>query len=123
MLHRIWLGFFVLAFACGVYQWLGPGDYAVFQRMVAALFDMAALSVELAMMRRATGAPAVGPPSCELPVDRFAAEFHSYSLRAAGQPAIQTDAITAIQIKLQITGLRLQITGGLRQRPGIQHWQ
>ncbi|MCB1679065.1 MAG: spore maturation protein [Halioglobus sp.] len=49
MLHRIWLGFFVLAFACGVYQWLGPGDYAVFQRMVAALFDMAALSVELAI--------------------------------------------------------------------------
>ncbi|MCB1674670.1 MAG: spore maturation protein [Halioglobus sp.] len=49
MLHRIWLGFFVLAFACSLYQWLGPGDYAVFQRMVAALFDMAALSVELAI--------------------------------------------------------------------------
>ncbi len=49
MLHRIWLGFFVLAFLSGFYQWLGLGDAAVFQRMVQALFDMAALSVELAI--------------------------------------------------------------------------
>jgi spore maturation protein SpmA len=49
MLHRIWLGFFVVAFASALYQWLGLGDPGVFQRMVAALFDMAGLSVELAI--------------------------------------------------------------------------
>ncbi len=49
MLHRIWLGFFVLAFASALYQWLGLGDTEVFQRMVTALFDMAGLAVELAI--------------------------------------------------------------------------
>ena len=49
MLHRIWLGFFVVAFISALYQWLGLDDAAVFQRMVAALFDMARLSVELAI--------------------------------------------------------------------------
>lgn len=49
MLHRIWLGFFVVAFISALYQWLGLGDAAVFQRMVAALFDMARLSVDLAI--------------------------------------------------------------------------
>ncbi|MEE4143621.1 MAG: nucleoside recognition domain-containing protein [Halieaceae bacterium] len=49
MLHRIWLGFFVVAFISALYQWLGLGDSEVFQRMVAALFDMARLSVELAI--------------------------------------------------------------------------
>ena len=49
MLHRIWLGFFLLAFAAGLYQWLFAGDADVFQRMVTALFDMAALTVELAI--------------------------------------------------------------------------
>ncbi len=49
MLHRIWLGFFLLAFLAGLYQWLFAGDAEVFQRMVAALFDMAGLTVELAI--------------------------------------------------------------------------
>ncbi|GAB3271468.1 nucleoside recognition domain-containing protein [Parahaliea aestuarii] len=49
MLHRIWLGFFLLAFASALYQWLGQGDSDVFQRMVSSLFDMATLSVELAI--------------------------------------------------------------------------
>jgi len=49
MLHRIWLGFFLVAFASGLFQWLGNGDPEVFQRMVTALFDMAGLSVELAI--------------------------------------------------------------------------
>jgi spore maturation protein SpmA len=49
MLHRIWLGFFVISFISALYQWLGAGDAAVFQRMVQALFDMAGLSVELAI--------------------------------------------------------------------------
>ncbi|MBN7798107.1 nucleoside recognition domain-containing protein [Parahaliea mediterranea] len=49
MLHRIWLGFFLLAFASGLYQWLAVGDAEVFQRMVSSLFEMAGLSVELAI--------------------------------------------------------------------------
>jgi len=49
MLHRIWLSFFVLAFASGLYQWLVGGDADVFQRMVSSLFEMAGLSVELAI--------------------------------------------------------------------------
>lgn len=49
MLHRIWLGFFVVAFASALYQWLAVGDVEVFQRMVSALFEMAGLSVELAI--------------------------------------------------------------------------
>jgi spore maturation protein SpmA len=49
MLHRIWLGFFLIAFLSSLYRWLGLGDAEVFQRMVGALFEMAALSVELAI--------------------------------------------------------------------------
>ncbi len=49
MLHRIWLGFFLIAAVSGSYQWLALGDSAVFQRMVRAIFDMAGLSVELAI--------------------------------------------------------------------------
>ena len=49
MLHRIWLAFFLLAFGSGLFQWLWLDDSAVFQRMVSALFDMASLSVELAV--------------------------------------------------------------------------
>lgn len=47
MLHRIWTGFFLLAFMAGCYQWLWLHDAAVFQRMVT--FDMSKLSVELAI--------------------------------------------------------------------------
>ena len=49
MLHRIWLGFFVIAFAAGLFQWMGQGDAEVFQRMVGSTFEMAGLSVELAI--------------------------------------------------------------------------
>ncbi len=49
MLHRIWLGFFLLAFAGGLYQWLIGGDADVFQRMVQSTFDMSRVSVELAL--------------------------------------------------------------------------
>tara|TARA_R110001599_G_scaffold325947_2_gene538304 strand:- start:29299 stop:30528 length:1230 start_codon:yes stop_codon:yes gene_type:complete len=49
MLHRIWLGFFLLAFLAALAQWLVAGDAAVFQRMVSSLFDMAGLAVELAI--------------------------------------------------------------------------
>lgn len=49
MLHRIWLGFFLVAFVSALFQWLVAGDADVFQRMVGALFEMAGLSVELAI--------------------------------------------------------------------------
>ena len=49
MLHRIWLGFFLLAFLAGLFQWLFNGDADVFARMVGAMFDMAGLTVELAI--------------------------------------------------------------------------
>ncbi|MEM1153764.1 MAG: nucleoside recognition domain-containing protein [Pseudomonadota bacterium] len=49
MLHRIWLGFFLIAFISALYQWLGADDPDVFARMVSALFEMAGLSVELAI--------------------------------------------------------------------------
>ena len=49
MLHRIWLGFFVLGFMSALAQWLLAGDADVFQRMVKASFDMASLSVELSI--------------------------------------------------------------------------
>ena len=39
----------MVAFVSSLYQWLGNGDFEVFQRMVTALFEMAGLSVELAI--------------------------------------------------------------------------
>ena len=64
MLHRIWLGFFLLAFICGLGQWLFAGDADVFQRMVSALFEMATLAVELAPKIRVN---AVGPGPVSTP--------------------------------------------------------
>jgi spore maturation protein SpmA len=50
MLNRLWLGFFLAAFAASLWQWLGLGDGQVFSRLVAALFDMAKLSVEIVLL-------------------------------------------------------------------------
>jgi spore maturation protein SpmA len=50
MLNRLWLSFFLVAFAASLWQWLGLGDSEVFSRMVAALFDMAKLSVEIVLL-------------------------------------------------------------------------
>lgn len=47
MLNTLWLAFFLVAGASGVFRWLVLGDADVFSRLVASLFDMAALSVEL----------------------------------------------------------------------------
>lgn len=47
MLNGIWLSFFIAAFAAAMWQWLGVGDTEVFSRLVAALFDMARLSVDI----------------------------------------------------------------------------
>lgn len=50
MLNILWLGFFLLASVSGVYQWLALNDAEVFARIVASLFDMAALSVQLMVL-------------------------------------------------------------------------
>ncbi|SDU36342.1 nucleoside recognition domain-containing protein [Halopseudomonas salegens] len=50
MLNGIWLSFFLAAFAAALWQWLGLGDAEVFSRLVAALFDMARLSVEIMLV-------------------------------------------------------------------------
>lgn len=50
MLNGIWLGFFLVAFAAALWQWLGMGDGEVFSRLVAAMFDMAELSVEIILV-------------------------------------------------------------------------
>ena len=47
MLNAIWLGFFLIAFASGLYQWMVIGNEQVFTRMVGNLFDMATLSVQI----------------------------------------------------------------------------
>ncbi len=98
MLHRIWLGFFVLAFASALYQWLGAGDDAVFQRMVSALFEMAGLAVELAigligLMALWLGIVSVGEASGL--VDRLARGLSPLFTRLmpgvpAGHPAISS---------------------------------
>lgn len=49
MLHLILLGFFLIAFVAGLFQWLFLGDAEVFQRMVQSTFSMSKLSVELAI--------------------------------------------------------------------------
>lgn len=50
MLNGLWLSFFLVAFAAALWQWLGLGDAEVFGRLVAALFDMARLSVEIVLV-------------------------------------------------------------------------
>src|SRR5690606_41513153 len=50
MLNGIWLSFFLAAFVAALWQWLGLGDAEVFTRLVAALFDMARLSVEIVLV-------------------------------------------------------------------------
>jgi len=47
MLNAIWLGFFLVAFGSGLYQWVVIGNEQVFTRMVGNLFDMATLSVQI----------------------------------------------------------------------------
>ena len=50
MLNRLWLGFFFVAAVAAIVRWLGLGDAGVFAAMVAALFDMARLSVEVMIL-------------------------------------------------------------------------
>lgn len=50
MLNGLWLGFLVAGLLAGLTQWLWFGDTAVFGRMVASLFDMAKLSVDIMIL-------------------------------------------------------------------------
>jgi spore maturation protein SpmA len=49
MLAHIWFGFFAVAFISAMYQWLVNGDAAIFSEIMQSTFDMAALSVEVAI--------------------------------------------------------------------------
>ncbi len=49
VLAHLWLGFFLLAFVAGLHQWLALGHADVFAAMVQASFDMARLSVDIAI--------------------------------------------------------------------------
>ena len=50
MLNRLWLGFFLVAAASALARWAIGGDAGVFAAMIAALFDMARLSVEVVIL-------------------------------------------------------------------------
>jgi spore maturation protein SpmA len=49
MLNRLWLGFFLAAAAAALQRWIG-GDATVFAAMVASLFAMARLAVEVMLL-------------------------------------------------------------------------
>lgn len=50
MLNGLWLAFFLVAGCAALARWIGAGDAEVFAAMVAALFDMARLSVEVMVL-------------------------------------------------------------------------
>jgi spore maturation protein SpmA len=49
MLAHIWFGFFAVAFISAMYQWLINGHAAIFSEIMQSTFDMAGLSVEVAI--------------------------------------------------------------------------
>lgn len=49
MLVHIWFGFFAIAFITALYQWLINGQAEIFSALVQSTFDMAGLSVEIAI--------------------------------------------------------------------------
>lgn len=49
MLNIIWLGFFLLGFLAALWQWLSGTNPQVFSEVMAGMFDMASLSVEIAI--------------------------------------------------------------------------
>lgn len=49
MLSHLWFGFFIAAFLAALYQWLILNNPAIFAQLMQASFDMAALSVEIAI--------------------------------------------------------------------------
>ena len=49
MLVHIWFGFFAISFSAALYQWLINGHGTIFAELVQSTFDMAGLSVEVAI--------------------------------------------------------------------------
>lgn len=49
MLNRIWIGFFVIAFAACCYQWLVLDNILIFEQTVKAIFDMSKVTVDIAI--------------------------------------------------------------------------
>ncbi len=49
VLNRLWTGFFFVAAAAALVQWLVLGDATVWQRMVGSLFDMGKVGFEIAL--------------------------------------------------------------------------
>ena len=49
MLNYIWFGFFIAAFLSCIYQFIIKDNGAIFAQVVQATFDMASLSVEIAL--------------------------------------------------------------------------
>lgn len=49
MLVHLWFGFFAAAFLASLYQWLVMGQSEIFSQLMQSTFDMAALSVEVAI--------------------------------------------------------------------------
>ncbi|MEE4661939.1 MAG: nucleoside recognition domain-containing protein [Halieaceae bacterium] len=126
MLHRVWLGFFVTAFIAGCYQWFFAGDAEVFQRMVAAMFDMASLTVELAiglvgLMALWLGVMALGEASGL--VDRLARGLSPLFTRLmpevpAGHPAISS---MTLNLSANVLGLDNAATPlGIRAMKDLQ---
>lgn len=50
MLNTLWLAFFLVSILAALFQWLVLHDPDVFSRVVAALFEMAALSVQIMVL-------------------------------------------------------------------------
>ena len=50
MLNRLWLGFFLTAALAALIRWLGLGEDQIFSALVAELFAMARLSVEVMIL-------------------------------------------------------------------------
>ena len=49
MLNRIWSAFFILGFLACFWQWIALDNSAIFSEVIKSTFDMAALSVEIAL--------------------------------------------------------------------------
>ena len=49
LLSRLWYSFFLISFLACFYQWWGLGQTTVFAEVIAATFDMAKLSVDIAI--------------------------------------------------------------------------
>ncbi len=49
MLNRIWISFFLIAFLSSLYQWLMLDNAMIFEQVVASIFNMSKVTVEIAI--------------------------------------------------------------------------